>query len=47
MSNNHYGSVILVLSCILILKTTLLVSNGQAEALDINGIQFKEGKKIC
>jgi len=46
MTNSLYRNIILILSWVLILESSnLLSSNGQVDALDINGIQFKEGKR--
>jgi len=47
MTNNYCAKIILLLSCFFILKSNNFIRNaGQVEGLDINGIQFKEGKHI-
>lgn len=44
MANTHCAKLILLLSCFFILKSNNFIR--QVEGLDINGIQFKEGKHI-
>jgi hypothetical protein len=47
MTNTLCSKIILLLSCFFILKSNNFIRNaGQVEGLDINGIQFKEGKNI-